>query len=84
MGLDLVEYAIAIEDEFQVRIPDEEAARIITLGDVHTWVCTHFGLGANDPHATWEKIVALAVVQFSVDASELTRETRLLDLAPDG
>lgn len=33
MGLDLVEFAKAIESDFDVRIPDEEAAKLLTLGE---------------------------------------------------
>jgi hypothetical protein len=84
VGLDLVEYAMAIEEAFQVRIPDREAARLRTLGDVHDWVCANFGLGANDPHAAWATIVRLACAQFFVEPEALSRDTRLLDLAPDG
>jgi acyl carrier protein len=34
MGLDLVEFAMAIEAEFELTIPDAEAAKLLTLGDI--------------------------------------------------
>lgn len=75
MGLDLVEYVMAIEAEFEL---------LLTLGDVHAYVQAHFGRNTNDPVASWALILALAEDQFGVSASELSPQTRLLELAPDG
>lgn len=33
-SLDLVELAMAIEDEFRIEIPDEDAAKLVTVGDI--------------------------------------------------
>ena len=38
MGLDGVELVLAIEDSFGVEIPDEDAERIITVGDLNDYV----------------------------------------------
>jgi hypothetical protein len=84
VGLDLVEFVMSVEAEFDVAIPDTEAATIITLGDLHAWLQAHFGQNTNDPHRTWLKIVELAVLQFDVAAESLTPETKFLDLAPYG
>lgn len=84
MGLDLVEFVMAVEEEFELRIPDEEAAKLLTLGDVHAWVLAHFGRGTNDPAVVWVRICALAEEQFDVDARLMTPQTRLLELAPWG
>lgn len=84
MGLDIVEFVIGIEHEFQLEIPDDAAATILTLGDVHRYVVSHFGLGANDPTAAWEHIVSMAVDQRGFERNELTPETRILELFPDG
>ncbi len=84
MGLDLVEFAMAVEAEFDVRIPDEEAARLLTLGEVHAWLVAHFGRGTNDPGTAWRRILELAEAQFGVEAASMTPQTRMLDLAPWG
>lgn len=34
-SLDVVEVVMALEEEFNVEIPDEEAAKIKTVGDAH-------------------------------------------------
>ena len=38
MGLDSVEIILTVEDEFDLEIPDTEAARMFTVGDLHAFV----------------------------------------------
>ena len=45
-SLDTVELAMAIEDEFRIEIPDEEAERCQTVQDIVTLVRTKTGLTA--------------------------------------
>ncbi len=41
-SLDIVELVMALEQEFDVTIPDEEAERITTVGDVVNYIKTNF------------------------------------------
>ena len=43
-SLDQVEFGLAVEDEFDVEIPDEDAEQIVTLGDAVELIADH-------PHA---------------------------------
>jgi len=38
MGLDTVELVIRVEKEFDIEIPDADAARLVTVGDLHAYV----------------------------------------------
>ena len=40
-SLDIVELIMAMEEEFQTEIPDEEAEKIRTVGDAITYVSSH-------------------------------------------
>jgi acyl carrier protein len=40
-SLDIVELVMAMEEEFEVEIPDEEAENIKTVGDAINYVSTH-------------------------------------------
>lgn len=40
-SLDAVEIIMAIEDEFSVEIPDEEAEKFKNIGDIATYVDAH-------------------------------------------
>jgi acyl carrier protein len=42
-SLDLVELIMSMEDEFGVKIPDEDAEKIVTVGDAVTYVVTNAG-----------------------------------------
>ena len=38
MGLDTVELLLAVEEEFKMKIPNEVAAQLFTVGDLHEFV----------------------------------------------
>jgi acyl carrier protein len=40
-SLDLVELIMSLEEEFGVEIPDEEAEKILTVGDALSYLSTH-------------------------------------------
>ncbi len=40
-SLDIVELVLAMEEEFEIEIPDEEAENIKTVGDAVTYVTAH-------------------------------------------
>ncbi len=40
-SLDIVELVMAMEEEFEVEIPDEEAENIKTVGDAINYIKTH-------------------------------------------
>ena len=40
-SLDIVELVMAMEEEFEVEIPDEEAENIKTVGDATNYISTH-------------------------------------------
>lgn len=42
-SLDTVELVMAFEDEFNLEIPDEEAEKIVTVGDAIEYIEKHIG-----------------------------------------
>jgi len=40
-SLDLIELTVELEDTYGIRIPDEEAARILTVGQAADYVAAH-------------------------------------------
>jgi acyl carrier protein len=42
-SLDLVELVVELEDSYGVRIPDEEAVKIVTVGQAADFVAAHAG-----------------------------------------
>lgn len=49
MGLDIVELVMEVEEEFDVRIPDREAERLMTVGDLYRWLLRQLGRQAAGP-----------------------------------
>jgi acyl carrier protein len=47
-SLDEVEYAMAVEDEFEVTVKDEEAEKFATVGEVVEFVARERGGDVND------------------------------------
>ena len=58
VGLDVVELVMAIEDEFQIAIPNEIAATFARLGDMHAYVVRALGERTDpaDAAAIWERL----------------------------
>ncbi|MBT8919325.1 acyl carrier protein [Lactobacillus delbrueckii subsp. bulgaricus] len=42
-SIDLVEFIMQLEDEFGAEIPDEDAAKIITVADAAAYIKSHQG-----------------------------------------
>jgi acyl carrier protein len=40
-SLDVVELVMALEDEFKIEIPDEQAEKIVTVGDAVAFIESH-------------------------------------------
>lgn len=45
-SLDTVELVMALEEEFEIDIPDEEAEKIVTFNDVLNYIKAHTGKAA--------------------------------------
>ncbi len=48
-SLDLLELVMELEDRYGVRIPDEEASRILTVGQAADYVAARVPQGASQP-----------------------------------
>jgi hypothetical protein len=49
MGLDIVEYVIAVEQAFEIDIPDRDAARLETPAKLIDYLCARLGESADGP-----------------------------------
>jgi hypothetical protein len=83
MGLDTVELVVAIEEEFGLGIPDEEAERLATVGDVYEWLKVR--IATADPQTCltqriFYKLRTALIQNYGVKRQAINSETRLTDL----
>jgi hypothetical protein len=58
MGLDIVELVMETEKTFRFTIPDEDACKLATVGELYTYVRDHAPGAADDPQL-WSRVVDL-------------------------
>ncbi len=90
MGLDVVGLVLNVEDEFDVRLPDDEWGGIRTVGDLHRYVLRARGIDAGGRRrvsclnpAGFVRIRRVLMAQFGLDRCALRPRTRLRDVFPD-
>ena len=86
MGLESVEIVMAVEEEFGIRIPDERAAELATVGDMLDFVLIALRQRGEVPDegAIWEHLRAVIVDQIRVPLEDVTRNARFIqDLGVD-
>ena len=90
MGLDLVELVLGLEDEFRIKIPDEEASKLETAGDLYLFVIKALKEESRVPPeveedgVVWERVKKIVVAQLGVKPEEILKESHLVyDLGAD-
>ncbi len=80
MGLDSVELMMAIEDEFELRIPNADAAGLVVLGDMHAYLVGALRARGQtvDPDDVWRRMTAILVTQNGVDPARITPATNFV------
>jgi acyl carrier protein len=88
MGLDIVELVMAVEETFGIEIPDRDAERLRTVGDLYWYVREHTP-GALLPIAVahhsvpsdelWERLLDVIEKETGVDRARLTPAARFVD-----
>ena len=86
MGLDTVELVMAFEEEFDLRIPNDVAERLQTVGDVTDYLCERLDVVGRDDarSAVFWRVCRITAEQAGVKVEELSDETSFVnDLGMD-
>ncbi len=88
MGLDTVEFVLEAEQRFGLEIPDEDAARIETVGQfsryIHDRLACRDGAASTDEGAVFESVCDQLEQQFRIDRRQVCRDSRFVkDLGLD-
>ena len=87
MGLDTVELVMAVETHFDLEIPDSEAQKMLTVGDLHAFLLVELrrlGRANTDPIVVYDELRTIVVKQLGVKPSAVVPEARFVkDLGAD-
>lgn len=80
MGLDTIELLLAIEAAFGIRIPNADAERLGTVGDVYRYVAARRGEPAVEPPAgvLWEQVLDVIEQHTGLDRRRLRPEAHIV------
>ena len=81
MGLDTVELVMAIEEDFGLEIPDETAAKIVTVGDMHAYLVSELarrGQPDLDEEGIYTKLRDIICHQTGVKPDEVVPKARFV------
>ena len=85
MGLDVVELIMAIEDSFEIAIEDAEAEKIVTVGDIQSFVLARLpsaGKGVCLSSHAFYRLRRKLLTVTNAERSAIRPSTRLEDLFP--
>jgi acyl carrier protein len=88
MGLDSAELVMEIEEAFDIRIPDEVAEKMVTVGDVYRYVLEHTPGDTNRRPSvcltavTFYKLRRLFMADLGIDRRRLRTDTSIESLLP--
>lgn len=90
MGLESVELVMAIEEEFDINIPDEEAGNLDTVGKLYQYILDILRLNQSgsasdiDESDVWERMKEVITSQLGVEPEQVTEDANFVtDLGID-
>lgn len=78
MGLDSIEILLDVENTFDIKIPDAEAQRILTIGEFHEAVWSHLNIRQSDhcnSQVVFYRLRAAICECFSVSRKQVTLQS---------
>ena len=78
MGLDIVEMVMEVERTFGFEIPNVDAGRLRTVGDLHAYIRDHVP-GAPDDPDLWERLVNVIERESGVRRDRIRPESSFVE-----
>jgi len=84
MGLDSVALLMDVEAEFGIEIPDQDAEKIITVGQLHDCVMDKLKHGDSPwsdrhPDAVWQRLRGMIAEFTAIEMDQVVRSARFVD-----
>jgi acyl carrier protein len=81
VGLDTVELVFAVEDHFEVQIPDADASKLVTVGMLLAWIMNELsrqGRAPVDLERTFQELRDVICRQTGVSPERVVPEARFV------
>lgn len=79
MGLEIIELIMHIEEEFDIHIPDEDAEKFKTVGDIENYVVMRLQAPTMEADAVYESLKSIIIHRWQLADSKVFREARLVE-----
>jgi acyl carrier protein len=82
MGLDTVELVMKVEKDFGIQIPDADAARLVSVGDLHRYVIDQLHRQSRfdgDAAQIYAQLRDLICTQLGVEPDDVIPSARFVD-----
>ena len=79
MGLDIVELIMSIEEEFAIEIPDADAEKLVTVGQIADYIAEKQKAPPQDQWDIWQRLQALISEHEAIPREKITRHSRLVE-----
>lgn len=73
MGLEAYEFVMELEEEFGLKIEDQDAGKIETIGQLHTYLVGRLG-DTSSAEDVWERISRILVNEHHVPPDQIRPE----------
>jgi len=73
MGLDVVQLVMNIEKRFGFTVPDADARKMRSVGDLHAYILEHAQPRPN-PDESWSWLRDMIANEFAISVDRITRE----------
>lgn len=79
MGLEIIELVMRVEEEFKLEIPDEDAEKFRTIGDIADYIAAKQQIPSGNQEQLWQQVHAIAVDELAISPDLITRDARMVE-----
>jgi hypothetical protein len=79
MGLEIVELVMRMEEEFEIDIPDQDAEKFTTIGEISDYLAARLHIPEEEHAQLWTRVHAIAVDELSISPDLIRRDARMVE-----
>ena len=79
MGLEIVELIMRLEEEFEIEIPDEDAEKLVALGQIADYLALRLQIVPEKRDELWQRLQTIVIDELHISPALVRREARLVE-----